>query len=450
MMLNINTDSILEQIQAALEKNDVNSALKVLEDLRTPDQADVFYELEDEEKIALLPHLDPSVSADILEELEDEEVAELVSALDSESAVRILDEMDPDEAADFLNDVSNEQAETYLSQMENPEDVRPLLLHPDDSAGGLMTSEFVGLRTRMKASDAINVLRTYKPDSEEIYYLFVVTADDVLAGVIGLRDLITAGPDVRLEEIMDTQVVSVTAGTDQEECARIIQKYDLLALPVVDVSKKLIGVITVDDVMDVLEEETTEDFQRLGGAQPLDQSYLHTGTWAIAKKRIGWLLLLFLTGSLTGTVMRMFEVELAAVVALTYFIPLLIGTGGNAGSQTTSTIIRALAIGDIDLSDAMYSLWHEFRIGLILGLGMAVFAYFRAITWGTSPELAFTVAFSIIAIVVWANASGAVLPLLASKLKIDPTVVSGPVMSTLVDATGLFIYFSIAKLVIGL
>jgi magnesium transporter len=450
MMLNINTDSILEQIQAALEKNDINSALKVLEDLRTPDQADVFYELEDEEKIALLPHLDPSVSADILEELEDEEVAELVSALDSESAVRILDEMDPDEAADFLNDVSNEQAETYLSQMENPEDVRPLLLHADDSAGGLMTSEFIALRTRMKASDAINVLRTYKPDSEEIYYLFVVTADDVLAGVIGLRDLITASPDVRLEEIMDTQVVAVTAGTDQEECARIIQKYDLLALPVVDVSRKLIGVITVDDVMDVLEEETTEDFQRLGGAQPLDQSYLHTGTWAIAKKRFGWLLLLFLTGSLTGTVMRMFEAELAAVVALTYFIPLLIGTGGNAGSQTTSTIIRALAIGDIDLSDALYSLWHEFRIGLILGIGMAVFAYFRAITWGTSPELAFTVAFSIIAIVVWANASGAVLPLLAAKLKIDPTVVSGPVMSTLVDATVLFLYFSIAKLVIGL
>jgi len=450
MMLNINTDSILEQIQAALEKNDVNSALKVLEDLRTPDQAEVFYELEDDEKMALLPHLDPSVSADILEELEDEEVAELVSALDSESAVRILDEMDPDEAADFLNDVSNEQAETYLSQMENPEDVRPLLLHPDDSAGGLMTSEFIALRTRMKASDAINVLRTYKPDSEEIYYLFVVTADDVLAGVIGLRDLITAGPDVRLEEIMDTQVVAVNAGTDQEECARIIQKYDLLALPVVDFSRKLIGVITVDDVIDVLEEETTEDFQRLGGAQPLDQSYLHTGTWTIAKKRIGWLLLLFLTSSLTGTVIRMFEVELAAVVALTYFIPLLIGTGGNAGSQTTSTIIRALATGDIDLSDAMYSLWHELRVGLLLGLGMAVFAYIRAITWGTSPELAFTVAFSIIVIVVWANASGAILPLLAARLKIDPTVVSGPVMSTLVDATGLFIYFSIAKIVIGL
>ncbi len=178
-------------------------------------------------------------------------------------------------------------------------------------------------------------------------------------------------------------------------------------------------------------------------------TYLNTGTWMIAKKRIGWLLLLFLTGSLTGTVMRMFEAELAAVVALAYFIPLLIGTGGNAGSQTTSTIIRALAVGDMDVSDGLVSLWHELRVGLILGLGMSGFAFIRAITWGTTPQLAFAVAFSIIAIVIWANASGAVLPLLAARLKIDPTVVSGPVMSTLVDATGLFIYFTIAKSVIG-
>ncbi len=439
----------MAQIQKALEKNDVNSAMQILDALRTQDQAEVFYELEDEEKRTLLPFLDPSVSADILEELEDEEVAELFSSLDSESAIRIVDEMDPDEAADLLGDISDEQAAEILAGMENPEEVRPLLLHPDDSAGGLMTSEFIALRVKMTAADAIEVLRTYKPDSEDIYYLFIVDANDILSGVVGLRDLITSDPHLRLGEIMDPQVVAVTAGTDQEECARLISKYNLLALPVVTENRKLIGVITVDDVIDVMEEETTEDFQRLGGAEPLDQSYLKTGIWTIAKKRIGWLMLLFITGSLTGTVMRMFENELATVVALSYFIPLLIGTGGNAGSQTTSTIIRALSIGDIDISDALFSLWHELRVGLLLGLGMAVFAYIRAITWGTSPGLAVAVALSIIAIVVWANMSGAVLPLLAARLKIDPTVVSGPLMSTLVDATGLFIYFTIARAVIG-
>lgn len=447
-MLNINTESILAQIQKALEKNDVNSAMQVLEALRTQDQADIFYELADDDKITLLPFMDPSVSADIMEELEDEEVAELFNNLDSESAIRIVDEMDPDEAADLLGDMSNEQAEKILAGMENPEEVRPLLLHPDDSAGGLMTSEFIALRIKMTAADAIEVLRTYKPDSEDIYYLFVVDADDILAGVVGLRDLITADPKLHLDEIMDPQVVAVTAGTDQEECAHLISKYNLLALPVITENRKLIGVITVDDVIDVIEDETTEDFQRLGGAIPLETSYLNTGTWTIAKKRIGWLMLLFITGSLTGTVMRMFETELAAVVALSYFIPLLIGTGGNAGSQTTSTIIRALSIGDIDISDALVSLWHELRVGLMLGLGMSVFAYIRAITWGTTPGLAGAVALSIIAIVVWANMSGAVLPLLAAKLKIDPTVVSGPLMSTLVDATGLFIYFTIARLVL--
>ena len=222
-MLNINTESILAQIQEALEKNDVNSAMQILDALRTPDQAEVFYELEDEEKRALLPHLDPSVSADILEELEDEEVAELFSSLDSESAIRIVDEMDPDEAADLLGDISDEQAAEILAGMENPEEVRPLLLHPDDSAGGLMTSEFIALRVKMTAADAIEVLRTYKPDSEDIYYLFIVDANDILSGVVGLRDLITSDPHLRLGEIMDPQVVAVTAGTDQEECARLIQ-----------------------------------------------------------------------------------------------------------------------------------------------------------------------------------------------------------------------------------
>ena len=190
-MLNINTELILAQIRDALEKNDVNSAMQVLEALRTQDQADVFNELADDDKITLLPFMDPSVSADIMEELEDEEVAELFNNLDSESAIRIVDEMDPDEAADLLGDMSNEQAEKILAGMENPEEVRPLMLHPDDSAGGLMTSEFIALRTRMTTADGIEVLRAHKPDSEDIYYLFVVDDNDLLCGVVGLRDLIT-------------------------------------------------------------------------------------------------------------------------------------------------------------------------------------------------------------------------------------------------------------------
>ena len=249
-MLKINTDTILAQIESALEKKDVNAAIRFLEALRIPDQADIFYELEEEDQIALLPFLDPSVSADILEELEDRDAAELVSALDSESAIRIVDEMEPDEAADLLGDIDDEQAEIILAGLDNSEEIRPLMLHKDDSAGGLMTSDFIVLRRKMRAADAIHILRTLKPDREEIYYLFIVDRNDVLCGVVSLRDLITADPDTLLEAIMDPEVIAVPAGTDQEEVAKVITKYDLMALPVITDDRKLIGVITIDDVIE--------------------------------------------------------------------------------------------------------------------------------------------------------------------------------------------------------
>jgi magnesium transporter len=313
-----------------------------------------------------------------------------------------------------------------------------------------MTSEFLALRRRMTARDALEALRLWNPETELPYYLYVIDAERRLVGVVGLRQIIQADPNTLLVDIMDPEVISVAVGTDQEQVAELMTKYDLLALPVVDAQNRLLGIITIDDVVDVLEDEATEDIQRLGGAQPLDQPYLASRIGTVAQKRIGWLLLLFLTESLTGTVLRHFEDELQSVVALSFFIPLLIGTGGNAGSQTTSTIIRALAVGDIDLKDALKALWHELRVGLALGIGMSIVAYLRALTWGSGPGLALTVAISILMIVIWANSLGAVLPTLAARLKIDPTVVSGPVMSTLVDATGLFIYFTIARLLLGL
>ncbi len=450
-MAKFDINNVLSQLQVALGENNLDSAILMLELLRGPDQADVFNELDDEDKIALLPQLDPSTSADILEDLENEEAAELMRSIPSNNAIQIINEMQPDEAADLLGDIGEEQARTILAGMEHPEEVRPLLLHPDDSAGGLMTSEFLALRQRMTAGDALDAIRNWQPDDDNnINHLFVVDGMDALVGSVSLRQLIVANPRSLLGDIMDPDVISVVAGTDQEECAQIMSRYDLTALPVVNGGKRLIGVITIDDVIDILEEETTEDIQRFGGAQPLDMPYLATKISTVFSKRIGWLLLLFVTESLTGTVLRHFQDELASVVALSFFVPLLIGTGGNAGSQTTSTIIRALAVGEIDMGDALRSLWHETRAGLMLGAGMSIVAYIRALTWGSTQGLALTVSLAIFTIVVWANTLGAFLPILAARFKIDPTVVSGPVMSTLVDATGLFIYFTIAKLILNL
>lgn len=438
-------ETVLKQLQKSLEQDKLDEAIQLIESLRSPDQAELFAELDDEDQANLLPRLDPSDSADILENLDDQDRADLASTLPTATVARIMDEMEPDEAADLLGDLSPKRAQAVLSQLEDPEEVQPLLIHPDDSAGGLMTSEFLALRRRMTAGEAIEALRTWNPEGETIYYLFVVDQEKKLCGVVGLRNLITAAPDRLIRDIMNPEVISVLVGTDQEECARILSKYDLLALPVVDENNVLAGIITVDDVVDVLEAEATEDIQRLGGAEPLQQPYLETGVLQISRKRIGWLLLLFVTAMLTGTVLRHFQTELSSMVALSFFIPLLIGTGGNAGSQTTSTVIRALAVGDIVLKDALRALWHELRAGILLGLGMAIVAYIRAVTWGSPVGLAETVALAIFVIVVWANVLGAILPLLAAKVGLDPPIVSGPVMSTLVDATGLFIYFTIAR-----
>jgi magnesium transporter len=442
-------DDVLSQLRTVLERDDLGGAADIIESLRPPDQADLFNELDDKDQVALLPELNPADSADILEELDDEEVAELVAALPTETIIRIVDQMEPDEAADLLGDINPEQAQAVLAGLEDPDEVRPLLLHPDDSAGGLMTSEFLALRRRMTAREAIEAIRLWRPDAETIYYLFVIDQHGRLCGVVSLRHLVVAAPGTPVAEIMEPEVISVPSGTDQEECARLMTRYDLLALPVVDADGILLGVITVDDVIDVLEDEATEDIQRFGGAQPLERSYLDTSIFVVTRKRIGWLASLFLAGTFSMMVMRAFEDELQVLVALAAFIPLMIGTGGNAGSQTIATIIRALAIGDVDTRDALQVWWHEVRIGLALGLGMAAVAYLRAITWEPDPALALTIAASILGIILWANGLGALLPILAARLRIDPALVSGPVMTTILDATGLLIYFSFAQVILG-
>lgn len=449
-MIYSTVEDVLAVVRRALENDDISEAVAALEALRAPDKADIFSELENAQQTVLLPALHPDSSADILEELEDEEAARIVATLSKSEIIRIVEQMEPDEAADLLGEMAPHDAGAVLAGLEDPDEIRPLLVHREDSAGGLMTSEFLVLRRRMTAAEALSALRSWRPDVDDVFDVYVVDRAGVLCGQVTVRQLLTTDPESLVADIMDADVISVAVGTDQEEVARLMSRYDAVTLPVVGPEGRLIGVITVDDVIDVLEEETTEDFQRLGASQPLDRPYLESSVLGVVRKRIGWLLLLFLTETLTGSVLRHFESELSSAVALAFFIPLLIGTGGNAGSQTTSTIIRAIAVENIDKKGLIKPLVHELSIGIILGLAMAVVAFGRALMWGTSNAIALTVSASIFAIVVWANSLGALLPLIANRLKVDPTVVSGPAMSTLVDATGLFIYFTIAGVLLAL
>jgi magnesium transporter len=415
-------DDALAQMRTALESDDLSTASSIIEALRPADQADVFSDLDDEEQNRLLPQINPADAADIFEELYDEEAAELAVQLPLSTLIRIVNEMEPDEAADLLDDMEPKQAEAVLTGLEGAHKIQHLISYPDDTAGGLMTSAYIDLGRGMTAAQAINAIRAWRPDEETIYYLFITDRLKRLVGVINLRQLIVADPATTIANFMDPDVIYVTPETDQEDCADLMLRYDLLALPVVDEEKHLLGIITIDDLVDVIQDEASEDIQRLAGAEPLDRAYLDTSIWS----------------------------ELQAVVALTIFIPMLIGTGGNAGSQTTATIIRALAVRDIDWDDVWRVWLHEIGIGLALGLSMGTIAYFLALTWLGTTSLALTVAASILGIVLWATGAGSLLPLLATRFKIDPTVVSGPVMSTLVDATGLLIYFNIARLILGL
>jgi magnesium transporter len=359
--------------------------------------------------------------------------------------------MEPDDAADILGDLSPARAAEALAEMEDADEVIPLLGHPDESAGGLMTTSYIALRRHTTAAQAIDFLRQVQVDEETPYYLYVVDRDRKLLGVVGMRELVVAPPDALAENIMDREPRYVTTDIDQEEVARQMARYNLSALPVVDGNMVLHGVITHDDVIDVIEDEATEDVLHLGAieAGPLiDKPYWSQRIPEVVRSRFFWLLGLFVAETLTGTVLRHFSRELEAVVALAYFIPLIIGTGGNAGSQTVTSVIRALALDEVHRSDVLRVLRREVLTSLLLGLLLGTVAFVRVQIWGVGPSMALTVGLTILAVVLWANVVGSFVPILAEAVGIDPTVMSAPLIATLVDATGLMIYLSVAALVL--
>jgi magnesium transporter len=363
--------------------------------------------------------------------------------------------MPMDDVAEIFTTDVPERQEELLGEMRPSDaaEVRTLLQYPPESAGRLMTEKFVRLRPNLTVDEAITRIRRLDPEVETITDVYVLDAHDQLVGALSLRELLVAPPTKRVKEIMTSPVISVTAETDQEEVARLVARYDFLAMPVVSAENRILGVITVDDILHVLVEEGTEDALRFAAVEPgvLNQPYFTVPIRNVIRTRVGWLLFLFLAETLTGSVLRLFEHELATVVALSFFIPLLIGTGGNTGAQTVSTIIRGLALKDIKLSDAWRVIRRELGSGFLLGLLLGTVAFVRTFLWG-SYDLHFclVIGLTVLAICTWANTIGSIIPLLAQRLKIDPAVVSAPLITTLVDATGLAIYLLIAKILLGI
>ncbi|HUV15811.1 MAG TPA: magnesium transporter [Pelolinea sp.] len=443
----INVDILLGQVRAALERGDPRSAAALIEALRPADQAGVFDDLNPEEQDELLPRLKSEDSADILEELEDEDAAELAGRMRADELAEILDKMEPDEAADLLGDIKPEKATRVLDAMQDANEVKPLLKHHDETAGGLMTSAAIVLKTGMSAKTAISYLRKLTPDEEDIYYLFVTDRENKLKGVVNLRSLVTNSPTAKIADIMHEDVVSVRVDADQEEAANLMKRYDLLALPVVDVNDHLLGVITYDDSFDILEDEATEDIYRLGGISEETPSDLPLGQ--AVKKRLPWLVVNLFMALISAAVLSLFESTIAQMAALAAFFPIVAGVSGSAGTQTLTVTVRSIALGEIEPKNALKVVLNQFGLSLINGLIVGVIITLIALIWKGSGLLGVIAGVATLVNILSTAVTGVIIPLAIHKFKSDPALASPIIVTALTDALGYLAYLGLASAAIA-
>ena len=408
-----------------------------------------FFALPREEQDAFFLGLSPRAQAQIVLGLSDDGRRR--------SCIRILA---PDDAADVLQELEPDMRSRLLALLDEAtrHEVRALLAYAEDDAGGLMSPRFARVRPDMNVDEAIRYLQRQARDRlETIYYAYAIDAEQRLVGVCSFRELFAAAPERTVREIMHPAPIAVREDMDQEEIAALFRRYGFLALPVVDASSKMKGIITIDDIVHVVNEEATEDAQKFGGMAALEAPYLQTRLWQLVRKRGGWLALLFLGEMLTATAMARFESEIARAVVLALFIPLIVSSGGNAGSQASTLIIRAMALGEVKLRDWWRIVRRESASGLALGAFLALIGVVRILVWEAAFHsygqhaglIALTVGLSLVGVVLWGTLSGAMLPFVLRRLHADPASASAPFVATLVDVSGLVIYFEVARVVLG-
>lgn len=444
---------IIPEIRDLLERENWDDLRDILSEIHAADIADIIQTLEDKtEKVQVFKILDDEKTVKVFEHIEGDDRSVILPLLPKREQKNILNEMSPDERADFFDEISTEELEQYtgLLNKEAKEETRLLASYPPDSAGGIMTTDFVTLSEDMTVAQALKRIREDAPDAEQIYSLYVVNKQGRLVGIITLKDIILANPNRKIGRMMDHKVMSVNAESDQEEVASLFKKYDLHALPVIDQYGTLIGIITFDDIIDVIGEEDTEDMYRFGGVKETELTYFQTSSTKWARQRITWLLLLVVTGFVSGFILERYEEALTTVVMLAFFIPVLMDSGGNAGTQAATVIVRGLATGEIAMAQALKVLRKEIMIALMVGVALAILTALRAVIMHSDYALAVTVAIAMLATVTVAKIAGAMLPILFKKLGFDPAIMSGPFITTIVDIFALILYFELARLFLGI
>ncbi len=437
-------EETIEQIKKHIDQGKIDDAIALLHRLRTPDEAEALAHLKPNQVQVLIPCLSYEESAKVLEEMEPSEAVKVCQIASPEAAAHILDETSPDVAAHVIRELPEEQAKEVLEAMEDKEEVEPLLGYAAESAGGLMSIEYVALADTMTAPDAIALLRRLRPPREAVNTLFVVDKEGRLRGSLTLEDLVLADSVARISDLMDRDVISVAAGTDREESARIMEHYHLLALPVVSEEQQLLGVIQLKDAVDVIEEEATEDMYKMIGLSTGERVF--GSVRDSIRRRLPWLTLNLSTAFLAAVVVGFFEHSIAKVVALAVFLPVIAGQGANAGAQTLTIVVRSLALGEIALHDAKRTLLKESALALINGLAIALVAGVVAFLWKDSMSLALVLGLAMLLTMLVAGLSGALVPLGLKLFRIDPAVASSVFVTTVTDVAGFFFLLGLATL----
>lgn len=454
----ITEKTILESIIEMLQLKQYGKLKEIFASLEPADIAETLSELEKAQYVKLYRLLPKETAAEVFVEMDADAQKNLIDSFSDTEITEILEELYYDDTVDIIEEMPANVADRILKNAlpETRKNINELLRYPESSSGSIMTTEYVNLKKSMTVSDALSHIRNVAIEKETIYTCYV-TENRFLVGIVTAKDLLISPLDKKIEDIMETNVVYVQTEEDREIAASMFLKYDFLALPVVDKERRLVGIITVDDAMDVQNMEAEEDFAKMGAITPGDKPYLKTGVWEIWKKRIPWLLLLTLSATFTGMIISSFETALSAQIALTAFIPMLMGTGGNSGSQSSVTIIRGISLGEIELSDILKIVWKEFRISILCGVVLAIVTYFKIIlvdnmllNSNVDSLTALTVCLTLLLTVIAAKILGCTLPIIAKKLGADPAVMASPLITTLVDAGSLLIYFKVAEILLGI
>lgn len=434
-----------------LNKRDYRSLRKVLEDENEVDVAEFIEELPSEKAAVAFRTLPKEMAAEVFSNLPPETQQVIIGAVTDNELSEIMDDLFVDDAVDMLEELPANVVKRVLKnadpQMRRL--INQFLKYPENSAGSIMTAEFIDLKKSMTVSDAIKRIRRTGEDSETIYTCYVTDKSRKLEGIVTVKDLLLSEDDTQIEELMETDVITAVTEEDQEEVVSRMMKYDFIAMPVVDNENRLVGIVTVDDVMDVMEEEATEDFEKMAAMAPSEKPYLKTNVFELARHRIMWLLVLMVSGMITGGILGKYEAAFSTLPMLVTFIPMLTDTGGNAGSQSSTLVIRGMAVGDILPKDFLKVFWKELRVSMLVGAVLSAVNFIRlAITYPGNEMVAFTVAIAMFATVMMAKTIGGILPMAARLVHADPAIMAAPLITTIVDAFSLIIYFNVAQMLL--